>query len=143
MSDRSNILSEPSFERVALERVKIGVSERIPRYVLDNLELGIWEDHAMDTLVTHFRSEVLAKTLGTAEKSEAVYFEAPASWWQMFKATYALSWWLSWLVDRWPVRYETHTKWATVTFATQAAFPDATVRFPKELGNPIIVNRVL
>jgi hypothetical protein len=135
-------MSELSFEQIALDRLKIGVSRHIPRYILDNGELGFWVEGMSDTVVSHFRSEVLAHTFSTETAEKQVRFQVPASWWQAFKATYALTWWLSWLVDRRPVRYRTEAKTAHFRVATQAIFPDATVRYPKELGNPVVIRRV-
>lgn len=140
----SYLTLEPSFEQVTLERMRIGAKTRVGQYVLENMTLETWTDHATRDLVLGLRSEVLAQRLDTRTVDQRVEWDAPASWWQMFKATYALSWWLSWLVSRRPVRYTTHHKFTTIKFGVEAIYPDATVRLPEDtFGRPFVVNRVL
>lgn len=138
-------IGELSTEQVLLERVRVGARVSASNYVLANLrDVNAWQEHLADAVVHEFSSEVLAQRLDTRTVDQRVEWEVPASWWQMFKATYALSWWLAWLVDRRPVRYEVKHKFVSIKYGVDAIYPDARIRLPEEtFGRPFVVNRLV
>lgn len=135
-------LSETSAEQIILERLRVGASHRVSNYILQNMEVRQWVDNLSDSIAYQFRSDVLARTLGTDRATVPVCFEHPASTWQMFKHSHRDGRWLGWMARRWPVRMTEVAKYATFETKERVAFPDATIRFPKELGNPIYFQTV-
>lgn len=92
----------------------------------------LWVRLQADVLTDHLPPEQVTE-------STSVTFQAPASWWQHFKAQHGSARWLSWLVRRRPVRYETEQKTVTVVVDLNRfrVFPQADVPYPAEFGDQV------
>ena len=133
----------PTLTRIALERLVVGVQQRIGgAFLRDSLRAESYLDALIDDLAVMLRGYVLADRL--EEHTRTVRFEhtvdEPASWWQMLKRDH----FPGWLLARFPIqtRALTHKETRTVSFAKFATFPEANVTYPKELGRPIYVTTI-
>jgi hypothetical protein len=116
-------------QRIALEKLRLGCS-----YVLDNAELELTRDVALDAMVVSLRSHVLADKL--VGDTYTTHYEVPANVWQMFKERHMPAW----FVRRFPVRYD--RKDVAVRFERYATYPDARISNDRTLGKPICFERV-
>jgi hypothetical protein len=128
----------PSYEALALQRLRIGLEQRIGAQVIESLELHQVEDIFTRSIVTRLTADVLAEKLPPEkiERSKTVALDFPASSWQHFKQEHSESWWLRWLVRRWPVRIQQleQTVTLTVDLERYRTFPQCNYVFPKDLG---------
>ena len=92
-------------------------------------------------VIRKFRANILAKHLEDETFVVQYRYKTPASWWQMFKETYMLTWWLGWFVSRYPVKWQEHTAFENLLVERYAAFPEANV-FPKNMGKPTRMTKI-
>ena len=60
----------------------------------------------------------------------------PASPWQFFKDRHRDSWWLNWLVHRWPVEYQQTTETGQIKVKRYLGYPEAEIKSPR-LGQAV------
>lgn len=128
----------PMVESFTLQRLKLGLEQRVGAHVLDSTRLEVVEDLLTNGFIYRLTTDVLAEKLPPerVERSKTFTLDFPASSWQMFKLEHQGSRWLGWLVRRRPVRRIGHTKTATLTTELDRyrTFPQANYVFPKSLG---------
>lgn len=124
------------YERILMERLRIGVTEAIGPEVANQLELDI-EKLMTDRLIYKLTTKVLARAIIRDTRTYSVGH--PASWWQHLKFDLIkkrlipdrIAW-------RWPVKWN-HTEIA-VHFKQYETYPrSSTMLPPSRFGYPIIV----
>ena len=138
------LISGPSFDTVTLERLKVGTQRHTGATVAQSIELRRYEDKIVGDLVYELTAYVLAEKLPRVEESssKSYFYEIPASWFQHLKQTIYRWRRLSWLERRWPARYETHERKATLTVNLERyrTYPKADVVLPpSQFGQPVHV----
>lgn len=131
-------------EKKVLEPMRVGSSFAIETKLMDELTPGD-RQAAMDfelkrqrvRLETHILSEKLAEETYTDKKS----YSTPKTWWDMFKMTYAMTWWLGWLVRKWPAEFDYHWFEVGVNVERFVQYPESDLPVPS-LGRPIPYERV-
>lgn len=135
-----------AFETQTFEWLKLAIRTRMPGVMLRQLSVNESYSFLEDELYVQLTAAVLGKKLpgGVHHASAYVTFTAPATTWQMFKQTHDRSWWLGWLVRKYPVKTATFAKMAEAEFAYEhnVLFPMQTKHvpeFPESLGRPVYV----
>lgn len=80
---------------------------------------------------------VLSEHLADDYYEDTFYYDTPKSMWQMFKFLHAASWWLGWLVKRWPVKNNTTSLKTAVQVGRYVNYPEAHIAI-KGLGHPFL-----
>jgi hypothetical protein len=128
----------PSYEALTLQRLRIGLEQRVGAHMIESLELHQVEDVFTRSIVTRLTADVLAEKLPPerVERSSEFTWEFPASPFQHWKQKHQGAWWLRWFVARRPVRRTRHKKVATLTVDLERyrTFPQCNYVFPKDLG---------
>jgi hypothetical protein len=88
-------VTEPFFEDVALQFLRVEVQRHIPRLLLDQ-KLSV--ESIAGEIVLRLTGHVLGRKL------EPVEVRWPDDWWQAFRERWFPRWWLA----RWPVRFRVH-----------------------------------
>lgn len=124
---------EPSayFNRKVLERRKVGVT------VWQSAHASVEEDMIRDELQHRLEAYLLTDHVANDEFTASTQAQWPDSTWQMFKSRHAESWWLRWLVDRYPVRMHIERQQVVVRVERYLGYPEANLALP-ELGRPVI-----
>lgn len=131
-------------DKKVLEPMRVGRTFAIETKLLDELTPGD-RQAAMDyelqrqrvALEVYVLSEKLAEDVYTDKKS----YSTPKTWWDMFKVTYAMTWWLGWLVRRWPAEFDYHWFEVGVRIERYAQYPEANISLP-DLGRPVRYERM-
>lgn len=133
---------------LSLERLKVGTDQRITAEMLTMMSSAQWsaeQDYLRDQMVIRLRAHVLAEQLPPQTMQHRIRWEIEderfASWWDMFKATYADRWWMRWRT--WAVRYVPMPVERTVTVEVRDHWTDPTARIPlppKDFGAPVLVS---
>lgn len=107
-----------NYQEIVLERVRSSMPVASAMLQTDPLR-------AVDYIIMDFWAEKTPKINKSYKKS--VEFTMPASSWQMFKEEHSYSWWLRWLVDKWPVQYTVLEEQVELEIDQQAyiIYPDA------------------
>lgn len=131
--------------QLILERMRLGSSIRLSRYVAESLRVdspGSWMiDQAADTLLVQLQAEILAHKVVGSHVTAVKPFNVPVpdGWWQMFKREYRGRWWMRPILRRWPIRMTMIVRYGhmTVDVSHYNRFPDADIEYPYRLGDPI------
>lgn len=131
-------------EKKTLEPLKVGSSFVIDVKAEEALTPGD-RQAAMDFELGRRRVELEAYVL-TEHLAEDKYVEhgsysVAKTWWDLFKLTYQYTWWLSWLVNKFPVKFEHHKIDIGVEVERFATYPEADLPIPN-LGRPVPYERV-
>jgi hypothetical protein len=133
-------LANRTHEQIILERLRLSTTTYVQRHLFVEMHETA-ETLLRGVVEVEFGSELLAHRLVGDTYTATARHEFPASVWQHFKASHAGSWWLRWLVDRWPVRCQTHTQPVRVDFTRYATYPNATIDPPSPLGAAVLWER--
>lgn len=128
-----------------IEKVKLYVNQRFPRYVLQGLrdvQLQEYLRLAADEIVYQLEAAVYGQHVGTVERTETVTFEieVPASWWQAFKLD-AIKWGNPiFNPDKVKMTKIIRHQRVTLTVDVKDVYPDATIILPDDpWGGPVRV----
>lgn len=131
-------------ETKKLEPLRVGTSFVIDVKEMEELTPGN-RQAAMDFELGRKRVEletfVLTEHLAEEEYVESGGYSFPETWWDMFKSTYQLTWWLGWFVDKFPAKYAVHKIAVGVKVDRYASYPEASIPIP-DLGRPLPYERV-
>lgn len=131
-------------EQKKLEQLRVGTSFVINVRELDALEPGNRRaamDYELGRKRVELESYVLGEKLAEDTYTDKKSYSTPKTWWDMFKVTYAMTWWLGWLVRRWPAKFEYHWFSVGVTVERFANYPEADIPLPS-LGRPVPYERI-
>lgn len=128
-----------AFETLTLEWLHHYGQQRISPQCLNDAEFVTHLDHATDSLILEMKAHVLAKRCEPEVEevpfAKSMKLERYASWWQ--------SWKPEWVARVWPrktvestVMVEGNVK---VTKTAYDTFPDSTIKYPKDLGRPVVI----
>jgi hypothetical protein len=121
------------FTQRVLQIVKVQAHQIIPDYVARTANFTMHEQVGGDMLLG-LSAEVLRDHI--VDETQTVTLETPATWWQHFKADHRDRLGFRWLIKRFPIRWETWTKY--VTFERYYDYPDAAISLPEEFGQFIV-----
>ena len=128
----------PMVESFTLERLRLGLEQRVGAHVLQSTRLEVVEDFLTNGFICRLTADVLAEKLPPEriERSSKFFWEFPASPFQHWKQKHEKAWWLRWFTTRRPVRRVKHTKVATleVNLERYRTFPQCNYVFPETLG---------
>lgn len=129
-------IPESEIREIILERVKLRSGVAISKELLDQATVRVSDTlgWAADQMAVALDTEILAQK--HARHSRLVEWSFPATPWQHLKARLGGRFG-RWVRRTWPV-IET-LKHVRIDYEAQTMFPEATVRYPKELGRPIHV----
>ena len=122
--------SNPWTEQILLHWRKVATTCNLSPNMVADAEIHEWLDVVADNLALSLSSFVLSDKLETKKVVREV--TVPETWWQHTKMVHfpTFSKWM-----RRPPRMRTHT--LTVDVENEVAFPQAKVRYPRELGKPV------
>jgi hypothetical protein len=115
------------FERRLLEKMRVGLSERVGPDFARGLEMEPWRiDQFAQGMTMTVSAYVLGEKLGQTE--EVARLQVPATWWQHWKFSHGPQW----LTKRWPVRWQ----WVLVDYqrADRLTYPHARALPTNEWG---------
>lgn len=110
-------------------------------FTQDSMRLEVDYDIDFNMWRLRLETEVLKEHIADDYYHTTLERRVPASVWQMFKAEHMHSWWMSWLVDRRPVRHHVWTETVSVKVERSVLYPEANVPRPP-LGRPFILEKV-
>lgn len=129
---------KPMVESFTLERLRVGLEQHVGAHALESMRLEVVEDLLRNSFIYRLKTDILAEKLPPekVERSKTFTLDFPASSWQHFKQEHSESWWLRWLVQRRPIRYQALEQTATLTVDLERyrTFPQCNYVFPKNLG---------
>jgi hypothetical protein len=134
--------------QVVLERLKVAVARDIDLSGLSDVRLTSHLDRVTNRMRLDLRAAVLAETLpphhiDTVVRGHRV-MPRHATWWDHFKDTYRLRWWMCW--RRWRVNYVHVPQWTDfrvrVPVREHWVYPRAAVPLPPEFGGPVLTTMV-
>jgi len=117
-------------EQKTLRQYRVGHSFRSKMHTEVDLDLE------RDEQIHRLESFVLQEHLADDIYIDAHPYTTPKTWWDMFKLTFAATWWLGWLVKRRPAQFERHVVKSAVKVERYASYPEANIDVP-QLGRPI------
>ena len=110
-------------ETVELEKLKIGLQQRLSRYMVDAC-VSVNIDTIMNGIEIEARGYVWAEKK-SAQKQTITY---PANWKEAFKER----WFKEWMLEKWPVKYN------NVCIDVKAIYPEFRASMPNEIYRLII-----
>lgn len=131
-------------ETKTLEAMRVGSSFVIDVKHMDRLTPGDRQsamDFELDRQRVSLEAYVLSDKLADDTYTQTKRYSTPKTWWDMFKLTYQLTWWLGWFVDKFPVKYEYHDFSVGVQVERFAQYPEADIALPS-LGRPVKYERM-
>lgn len=139
-------------QRVVLERLKVGAQQRVSNEFPTMMSSAQWsaeQDRIRDQMVIRLTAHVLAEQLPPQTTDHHISFTTNhqrfATWWDMFKSTYAERWWMRW--RHWDVRFVAVPvpveRTVTVRVRDHWTYPTARIALPpKDFGAPVMVSIV-
>lgn len=121
--------TEAEFREIVLDRVKLASRLAISREIWEDTTIRTMFDWMADQLIVQIEAEILAQK--HYRHSRLVEWSFPSSPWQHVKARLGGRFG-RWIRRTWPV-VET-LKHVRIDYEAQTMFPEATVRYPKDLG---------
>lgn len=118
-----------------LDRLRLYKTVRVKHDVFMSADYDI-DFHQFRVLAER---DILADHIADDYYSDYVTFDYPATTWQMFKQTHEFSWWLGWLVRRYPVQRAGTVKSVSIKVKRYLGYPEAKV---PNMGRPIIYETV-
>jgi hypothetical protein len=136
----------PAFNQEVLNQVRVANRQRVSYEVASGLtdwDMSYLDDDITQTQVRQLEASVLQHKCPqeTVYARGRVAVELPETWWQHWKMDHTGSRWWGWVARRWPVRTRIITMAAAQVAATidkSVLFPQATRRYPNELGRPVV-----
>lgn len=133
---------ESMFTQVHIERLRVGVRQRISRQVAESMRLETFQDMITNDLVAAMMAELLAERLPPEHVDHTITFDAPrfATWREHFRATYRERWWGRLLRLRAP-RYidEPISHTVRVDVRSHWTYPQATTVLPgRDFGHVVL-----
>jgi hypothetical protein len=132
---------EAIIEKKLLERKQVSTHWRTGPNFRDSIEYHEMMDLAVDEHIHRLEAMVLSEHLADDYYDRTLDLDTPKSTWQMFKMLHATSWWLGWLVNRWPVKYNTTHHRCVVKVGRYVNYPEAHVPI-RNLGHPYLYEDV-
>lgn len=131
-------------DRKVLQQKKVGSSFVIDVKEMEQLIPGDRQsamDYELDRRRYALEAYVLTDKLADDVYTNTKRYSTPKTWWDMFKMTYEFTWWLGWLVEKFPVKYEYHDFSVGVEVERYAHYPEADIALPN-LGRPVFYEEV-
>jgi len=132
---------EFAIEKKLLELKRVGYSWRTGQNLRDSLRYEESLNGDLSEMIHRLEGYVLSEHLADDYYDRTLDLDTPKSTWQMFKMLHATSWWLGWLVNRWPVKYNTSHHRCVVKVGRYVNYPEAHVPI-RNLGHPFIYEDV-
>jgi len=136
-----------NFTRFELEQVARHAAVSVSEETLRGLMLTEDRDSIHKAMIYTLSSKVWGERLHDPVEHIVTFEEEhliplPATWWELFKQTYADRWWLRWIVKRYPVRtVEMRIRFSgkrRVIPRIVAAYPELNRLFPQEYGRAVV-----
>lgn len=131
-------------EQRTLEAMRVGTTFAIETKLMDELSPGDRQaamDFELNRQRVKMEAYVLSDRLSDEEYFDTKRYSTPKTWWDMFKDTYALTWWLAWFVSRRPAQFNHHNFSVGVRVERFAQYPEANISLPG-LGRPVRYERI-
>jgi len=131
-------------EKKVLEAMRVGSSFVIDTKLHDELTPGDRQaamDYELGRRRVSLEAYVLSDKLADDTYTDTKRYSTPKTWWDMFKMTYQLTWWLGWFVEKFPVKYDYHDFSVGVQVERYAQYPEADIALPS-LGRPVKYERI-
>lgn len=127
-----------AIKRVILDHERFAAMQYVSRHAM----VDIVPEMFGDMLAMRLETELLVDRIAEDTYEGETVTMLPSSPWQFFKQRHGDHWWLRWLVQRRPVRQESHRANYSVTWTKRALYPDARIEMPEKLGKFTIYETV-
>lgn len=137
----NEIADSVTYDTAILEWLRVGVAQAVGAEFAASLKFETLRDEVCGQIIHRLSAQVLADQLPPerVERTETVTFEAPATWWQAWKAEHPTVW-RGWLARRWPVRMREEKRTAILTVDLRRYWTYPEQRFVRaEFGRPVRV----
>ncbi len=129
------------FGEVILERLKYGVSEIVPRRMVEDMRVDVCAEITLDALLVQLRTYVLADRLPPRRVAFPVRgtysHRVPAGPWQLFKAMNRHRWFMRWRTWRVVETPAVEVEFAVDVYADLReawTWPNAAIKLPPDFG---------
>ena len=94
MNMRTTQFDSVNVSKLLLEKIEIGISERLPGHYLQDSELSVMFDYASLDIIAHFRAFLYGQEEVTESDVIEDYLEFPTDWIQVLRGRFLPCWWL-------------------------------------------------